>query len=199
MGRRSLHSPEELRQLILEASKTIIETQGLQGLSAREIARLIGYSPGTLYNIFENLDDVLLTLQAQLLANVIKALEDAPTDSSPEKRIDVLAQAFLQFALSNRHMWNVLSAHYPDAGVMIPPGLHDRINAIVKIVAEALAPVMKTATSADVDLAARALWGGVHGLTSIAVTSKGPTMSASNAELYVRTLTSTFVKGLGAA
>ena len=68
MGRRSVHSPEELRQLILDASQTIVERNGITGLSAREIARMIGYSPGTLYNIFENLDDVLLTLQVQLWA-----------------------------------------------------------------------------------------------------------------------------------
>jgi hypothetical protein len=51
MGRRSVHSPEELRQLILDASQTIVERNGITGLSAREIARMIGYSPGTLYNI----------------------------------------------------------------------------------------------------------------------------------------------------
>ncbi len=55
MGRRAVHSPEELRQLILDASRTIVETNGISGLSAREIARVIGYSPGTLYNIFETL------------------------------------------------------------------------------------------------------------------------------------------------
>ncbi|MGQ0457140.1 MAG: TetR/AcrR family transcriptional regulator [Hyphomicrobium sp.] len=196
MGRRSLHTPEQLRNLILDAARTIIETQGLPKLSAREIARLIGYSPGTLYNIFENLDDVLLTLQAQMLGDVVEVMQAASAASPSAQRVDNLSKAFLNFALSNRQMWNVLLAHYPDEGVAIPPALHDRVNAIVTIVAESLRPLMKNAEPAEVDLAARALWGGVYGLTSIAVTSKGPTMTPSNAELYVRKLTSTFVKGL---
>ena len=60
MGRRSTHSPQQLRELILDAAQEIIDVHGLAGLSAREIARRIGYSPGTIYNMFDNLDDCLL-------------------------------------------------------------------------------------------------------------------------------------------
>jgi len=52
MGRRSTHTPQQLRELILDAAQDIIQVQGLAGLSAREIARRIEYSPGTIYNMF---------------------------------------------------------------------------------------------------------------------------------------------------
>ena len=42
MGRRSTHTPQQLRELILDAAQDIIEAQGIAGLSAREIARRIG-------------------------------------------------------------------------------------------------------------------------------------------------------------
>ena len=51
MGRRSQHTSEDLHTLILEGSEQIIAAHGLAGLSAREIARSVGYSPGTIYNI----------------------------------------------------------------------------------------------------------------------------------------------------
>ncbi len=111
MGRRSVHSPEELRQLILDASQTIVERNGITGLSAREIARMIGYSPGTLYNIFENLDDVLLTLQVQLLGRIVDHLKRVPLGPDGEKNIDALTHAYVDFALVNRRMWNLLFAH----------------------------------------------------------------------------------------
>lgn len=196
MGRRSLHSPEQLRQLILTASRNIIETQGLTGLSAREIARVIGYSPGTLYNIFENLDDVLLTLQVILLTGLVEAMEASPANADPQQRIDTLAQTYLRFALQNKQLWNLLLAHYPAEGVAMPPALHDRVNEIVAIFVDGLHPLVAERGQKEIDLAARALLGGVHGLTSIAITAKGPMISATNAELYVRTLTSTFVRGL---
>ena len=55
MARRTTHGSDGLRQAILETARSIIEESGLPGLSAREIAVRIGYSPGTLYNIFRNL------------------------------------------------------------------------------------------------------------------------------------------------
>ena len=60
MGRRSQHSPEVLREMILDAAEAIVAEGGLTLLSAREIAKRIEYSPGTLYNIFQNLDDVVV-------------------------------------------------------------------------------------------------------------------------------------------
>ena len=67
MGRRSIHTPDELRELIIEATTSIVEQDGLEGISAREIAKRVGYSPGTFYNVFENLDDLLLIIEARLL------------------------------------------------------------------------------------------------------------------------------------
>ena len=116
MGRRSVHSPEELRQLILDASQTIVERSGITGLSAREIARMIGYSPGTLYNIFENLDDILLTLQVQLQDRTVEHLKRVPIGPDGEKNIEALTQAYVDFALANRRMWNLFLAH------SLPPG-----------------------------------------------------------------------------
>jgi len=43
MGRRALHSPEELKQMILSSSRNILEKDGISGLSARAIAKQIGY------------------------------------------------------------------------------------------------------------------------------------------------------------
>ena len=74
MGRRSTHTPQQLRELILDAAQDIIQDQGLAGLSAREIARRIEYSPGTIYNMFENLDDVVLHVEARVLDALDKRL-----------------------------------------------------------------------------------------------------------------------------
>ena len=108
MARRSAHSPEELRERILQAAQSIIEREGLVGLSAREIARMIGYSPGTLYNIFENLDDVLLTLQIQMVGSLIDVIKAVPYGPTPEETINAVAKAYLNFALDNKRMWNLL-------------------------------------------------------------------------------------------
>jgi AcrR family transcriptional regulator len=196
MGRRSVHSPEELRQLILDASQTIVERNGITGLSAREIARMIGYSPGTLYNIFENLDDVLLTLQVQLMGRTVEHLKRVPLGADGEKNIEDLAHAYVDFALVNRRMWNLFLAHSLPPGTNVPALFHDYTNSLVDIVRTALTPVAPNAPRESLDATARALWAGLNGITAIAATEKGVYLTPATAQSYAKELTSNFIRGL---
>ena len=85
MARRSNHAPEVLREMILDAAGTLIKSGGLSGLSAREIARIIGYSPGTLYNVYANLDDIVLHVEARVLDTMLVALQSVPRTGTPEE------------------------------------------------------------------------------------------------------------------
>lgn len=198
MGRRSTHTPEELRQLILEASRQLVETDGLAGYSAREIARKIGYSAGTLYNIFEDLDDVLLTLQVQLINDVSARLKAIPHLGDSRQRLQQLSRAYVDFALSNKKLWNLLFTHQPGIERKVPDALHAGINGLIGIVSEDLSPHMPGASAADIDSAARTLWAGIHGITAIAVTDKSPTMTTQTAHDYVERLTNTYLRGVEA-
>jgi AcrR family transcriptional regulator len=196
MGRRSVHSPEELRQLILDASQTIVERSGITGLSAREIARAIGYSPGTLYNIFENLDDVLLTLQVQLMGRTVEHLKRVPLGDDGEKNLQDLAQAFVDFALVNRRMWNLYLAHNLPAGKTVPTPFHDYASTLAEIVRGALAQIAPNLTREELDTSARAFLAGVNGITALAATEKGVYITPVTAQVYAKELTLNFVKGL---
>ena len=101
MGRRSTHTPQQLRELILDAAQDIIQAQGLAGLSAREVARRIEYSPGTIYNMFENLDDVVLHVEARVLDALDKRLSTVLADGIPTDRVGRLAQTYLAFTHEN--------------------------------------------------------------------------------------------------
>src|SRR5262245_54767769 len=97
MGRRSTHTPQQLRELILDAAQDIIETHGLAGLSAREIARRIEYSPGTIYNMFENLDDVVLHVEARVLDSLDHRLTAVLKRGEALGGALALAHAYLAF------------------------------------------------------------------------------------------------------
>jgi AcrR family transcriptional regulator len=196
VGRRAVHSPEELRQLILDASRTIVERNGISGLSAREIARMIGYSPGTLYNIFENLDDILLTLQVQLLGRIVDHLKRVPLGVNGEENIDALTHAYVDFALANKRMWNLLFAHSVPSSTIVPPPFHEHLNNLAEIVRKALAPLAPKASHEELDTMARALFAGVHGISAVAASEKGVHLTPATAQVYAKELTSNFVRGL---
>ena len=74
MARRSDHTREELRRMALDAARAIIESDGLRALSTRRLAKAIGYTPGTLYQLFEDLDDLIIEVNVETLDALHAAL-----------------------------------------------------------------------------------------------------------------------------
>src|SRR5512134_91596 len=195
MGRRSIHTAEELRELILKAATELIESDGLAGLSAREVARRIGYSPGTLYNVFDNLDDLVLTIEARLLDRLAARLAEVPSASSPQEQLQRLAETYLRFTSENPRLWNLLFEHHMPAGKDIPAWYRMKLDGLMARIEEALAPVMETDPAAR-QRAARVLWAGVHGITSLSTADKLSNITSDAAGPLVLDLVATYLAGL---
>lgn len=196
MGRRSVHTAEELRELILDASTDLIEAHGLAGLSAREIARRIGYSPGTLYNIFENLDDLVLTIEGRLLDRLSAALADSPKGGTPTESVQRLAQAYLRFTHDNPKLWNLLFEHHLPEGRDVPSWYQQKLESLLSRVEEALTPLLGDADPQSVRRYARVLWAGVHGITSLSTADKLAIITTEAAAPLVDDLVATYLEGL---
>jgi AcrR family transcriptional regulator len=196
MGRRSVHTSEELRELIIDASTELIEAQGLAGLSAREIARRIGYSPGTLYNVFENLDDLILTIEGRLLDRLTQDLNDVANGHPAQRGVHRLAQAYLEFTHRHPKLWNLLFEHHLPSGRDVPAWYQTKLEGLLTRVEQSLRPVIPGADAQAVKRAARVLWAGVHGITSLSTTDKLSIVSTESARLLVDDLVDTYLAGL---
>lgn len=198
MGRRSSHTPEELRELIIDAATDVIERTGLAGLSAREIARKIGYSAGTLYNVFADIDDLVLTIEQRLLERLALRLNDVPKAADPTQHVCDLAAAYLRFTLERPRLWNLLFEHHMPHDWKVPVHFQARMDALLGIVERALTPIIATSDSARIQRAARVLWASVHGITSLSTADKLTNVTAENAALLVDDAVRTYILGLKA-
>lgn len=149
MGRRAEHSLDELRSFCIQAAYDIIEKRGLNGLSARAIALDIGYSPGTIYNAFASLDDLVLNVEARLLRELDQHLESAAEGASGESAVVRLARAFVDFAGSRRNLWNLLTTNR-SASTSIPDWYSERLAAPQARIAGALSSLQKSCSDSDV-------------------------------------------------
>lgn len=198
MGRRSTHTPQQLRVLILDAAQEIIEAQGLAGLSAREIARRVGYSPGTIYNIFANLDDVVLNVEARVLdaldARLSEVQQGAEGDADGLVRI---AHAYLAFTQERPRLWNLLFEHHLPPGTELPAWYQQKLERLMGQIERALAPHFPPDREADCQRASRVLWAGVHGIASLATANKLSVMTKETAGRLIDDLVGTYLASLG--
>jgi AcrR family transcriptional regulator len=197
MGRRSTHTPQQLRELILDAAQEIIEAQGIAGLSAREIARRISYSPGTIYNMFDNLDDVVLHVEARILDALDARLAGVLADGDADTRVSRLALAYLAFTQERPKLWNLLFEHHMPANTTLPTWYEQKLVTLMGRVREALAPVFGPDRDGERDRAACVLWAGVHGITSLSTADKLPVVTTESATKLIEDLVGTYLSGLG--
>ena len=198
MGRRSNHTPEQLRKLILDAAQAIIEDQGLSGLSAREIARRVSYSPGTIYNMFENLDDVILNVEARVLDDLLERLNSSLEGQDPsDEAVLTLARNYLDFTHERPKLWNILFEHYMPDGADVPPWYQEKLESLMGCVETALSSHFTNPADNEARRrAARVLWTSVHGITSLSTTNKLSIVSSETAAQLVDDLIRTYLAGL---
>ncbi len=199
MGRRSSHTAGELRELILEASTALISEGGLASLSAREVARRIGYSPGTLYNVFENLDDLVLTIEGRLIDGLAEELDKVPMTTSPTEQARALGRAYLKYTSEKPKLWNLLFEHHLPAGRSPPAWYQQKIDGLMQRVEAVVAPLMPESDPADVARSAQVLWAGVHGITSLATADKLSVVKCDGAGPLVDLLVEAYLAGLKSA
>lgn len=172
MARRSEHSREELRDLILGAAEQLIVEKGLGGLSARSIARRIGYTPGTIYLIFSNLDDVILNVNARTLDWLRVPMQAAVAEDAPATtQLLRAARAYADFARGHPNLWRACFEHRLPETVAGPAFIDVRIERLVELI---MAPLARAsgAEGAALNSAAQALWSGVHGICILTLTGK---------------------------
>ena len=111
MARRSDHSREELKQISLAACRDIVRDGGLSMLKMRKVAERIGYTVGTLYLVFKNLDDMVEQLNGETLQKLFEHCVGEPPSSNPAKTLKKLANLFNEFVLFEKNLWEAVMLH----------------------------------------------------------------------------------------
>lgn len=172
MGRRSQHTPEELRELILTATRRIVEERGFRAISAREIAREIGYAPGTLYNMFENLDEILLRVEALALKDFDDHIGKSLLGKKSQDLPRAFAEAYVDFAYDQPRLWDMIQFHHPEFAKAAPDWYLDNVHAPMLRLEPIVGDVMGIDDADEIAQRARLLWSVIHGMVQMATTPK---------------------------
>ncbi|MCP5158651.1 MAG: TetR/AcrR family transcriptional regulator [Gammaproteobacteria bacterium] len=165
MGRRNAHTREELREIALQAAEDLVAAHGLTGLSARKVVNRIGYTVGSLYMVFNNIDDLIVQMNERTLDRLYAMLAAAIADRPPAAlAIRALAQAYIAFALTQTHHWLAVYQHRLPKGETVPDSFAEKVARMFELVQQQLTLLCPWRGPEEIALAARALWSGIHGV-----------------------------------
>ena len=197
MGRRNDHSKAELHQLILTAAIEIANDEGLQGLSTRKIAKSINYTVGSLYQVFQNLDDLVLHVNAETLNQLYQVMQQRELhhDNKKQQLIN-MAHAYRNFAEKNPNRWRMIFEYIRPQDPVIPPWYQQRIERLFCLVEQPIGQLLNCNDQQQCEQQARALWSGVHGICSLGMTGKLALVGTQSTQALLNQFLQTYLAGL---
>jgi AcrR family transcriptional regulator len=199
----------KLKETLITAAERLIETQGLAGVKARTLAHEAGCALGAIYNVFPDLDALILAVSARTLASLDSQLtpillraDGSPQALTPEQaqsKLEALALAYLDFAAAHRASWRALFEHRLPAGKAMPEWMiadQARLFGKVEALLDPLAPNMAVAERSAL---ARTLFSAVHGVVLLGLEEKLAPMPLGLLRRQLTELVAAMAVGLGAA
>lgn len=182
--------------MVLQATEAIVSEQGYAGLTVRKVAMRIGYTVGSIYLVFKNLNDLILHVNARTLEELSSVLDAVVVaDESPEANINALGRAYLRFASERFYRWSMIFEHRLPEAEAIPEWYAERVLALIEKVEVQCRRLASHRSEAEIRLAARTLWSGVHGVCILALTGKLAVLGTDDVERSVDSLVINYIQG----
>ena len=171
MGRRNDHTRKDIKQMAISAGLELIEEKGFSGLSTRKAASKIGYSVGTLYNVFDNLDDLVFHINAITLKELYYYVEQKLDGEEGVEAIKKIGGSYIDYSIESSNKWNALFEYQRPPESEVPDWYLEKVNKLLTLPEKYLVGMF----GGDEEVArkvSRILWGGVHGICSLGRTHR---------------------------
>lgn len=177
-----------LQKKTLDAAEKIVRGQGFSSLTARNIATEAGYALGTLYNLFDNLDDVILHVNARTLDALHAELKGIRSIAS-------LAKSYIRFATERPHLWHMLFEHTRKTPGALPDWYQLRIDRMFLLTEHLLAKEVNL-DKKSLKKSAKVLWASVHGICSLSLNGTLETTKSESASALACAMIESYLNGV---
>lgn len=188
---------DRLRVALLNAADRVVANEGLSAVQARRLAQAANCSVGTLYNIFGDIDGLILAVNERTLGDLGRILNAAATRSASADtvtRLMALASAYLDFATANQLRWRAVFEHrLPDDKAAPESYREDRRRLLALIEAQLVAAIPDATKRLD---AAHALFSAVHGIVVLSIDGKLTAFDPAHCERQIRFIVENVMRGL---
>jgi AcrR family transcriptional regulator len=179
MGRRSDHTRGELQELILAEGQKLLAEVGYARFSAREVAKRIGYSIGTIFNVFGSHDALLTAINSRTFVMWADALR-AKLAGAGADRIAALVEGYFDFAEGHPNLWMAIYDHRLPAEMALPEEYRRLRASLTGIIEAEIARTLPHAPSDRIPALTRSLVATVHGHCAFALTGTFHLLGESN-------------------
>ncbi len=177
VAERRAREKDAKRQKIMDAATELILSEGFDKLTIRKIADKLEYSPGVIYNYFEDKGQLLFDFCEETFERLQDSFTEAEMDALPPvQAFRLCGQRYIDFALENPAAYVITFCLPPPTDVdgwiehEAPAGTKS-----YEILVELIRRCQESGDFRPMDTAAAAqvVWFAVHGLASMLILCHG--------------------------
>jgi AcrR family transcriptional regulator len=196
---KTLERREKLREALILAAEKSIAAKGLAGLKTRDLARDIGVANGAVYNLVEDVDELILRVGSRTLGRLDAALIAAESKgpTAPNETLERIALAYCDFAAANLELWRALFEHRMERGKPIPEWAVEEQMNLFRHIYRPLAVLFPSRSPEELGVTARSLFSSVHGMVSLGLEQKLIAVPIAVLRREIATIVKAMITGLG--
>ena len=197
---KTLERREKLRESLISVAEKAIAVKGLAGLKTRDLARDVGVANGAVYNLVEDVDELILRIGSRTLRRLDAALTAAESEGSaaPDEILVRIALAYCDFAAENLELWRALFEHRMERGKPIPDWAVEEQMNLFRHIYRPLAALFPNRTPQELSVTARSLFSSVHGMVSLGLEQKLIAVPIAVLRREIATIVNAMIIGLNA-
>jgi len=186
---RKAREKEELKALILKAARKLFVEKGIGQTTIRNIADSIDYSIGTVYVYFRDKNEILHALHTQGFVDLGGQLKVLFNVKDPMERLKAMGKVYINYGLDNPEMYDLMFT------LKAPMEFLETIQKDEWDEGKASFELLKTTVKQCMDAGhfkghkleplSFLIWGCVHGMCSLEISSRTKNVSIKNPENIV--------------
>jgi len=157
---------DDLRTRLTDIAEATIRESGLAAVRARDLAGQAGCSVGAIYNVFTDLNGVVMAVNARTFLRLGAGVAESVAGQgglTPTERLIRMAHAYLHFAVANPREWRTLFDLQMTTDT-VPAWYLAELQQLFSQIAAPLTELFPDRDAGAIGLLTRTLFSAVHGI-----------------------------------
>ncbi|WP_299151524.1 TetR/AcrR family transcriptional regulator [uncultured Tateyamaria sp.] len=175
MGSKVAERRSALRNTLITVAETQIEASGLAAIKARALAEEAGCSVGAIYNVFDDLEDIVIAVNGrtfgklgQHVATALQGKEELPATD----RLIEMSYAYLDYAVMHLRLWRALFDLRMSTDMDVPEWYLAELGQLFDYIDDPVRECFPSLDESEVRLMTRALFSSIHGIVMLGLENR---------------------------
>lgn len=164
-----------LRNKLTDIAEARISEAGISAIKARDLAKRADCAIGAIYNVFGDLQDIIIAVNGRTFERLGRAVEmslEGKQDTPPTDRLIAMSCAYLEFASANPNAWHTLFDVRMTKDMDVPQWYLDELERLFGFIARPVRECFPAMSERDAGLMTRALFSSIHGIVLLGLENR---------------------------